>query len=160
MTDAPGATGPSGQVTAGAACEPVNDVTVTVGDVAVWLPVLVTTRRKVTCWPAAVTVAGEAEPESASPGVGVVVTVAVEAAESTLAPPGVVPVATAVFDTEPASRSACVTAYDAVQVRLPPGATVPLGQVTAGTVPEPVNRVSATLTPLRLTLPVLRTSSA
>ena len=89
-----------------------------------------------------------------------VVTVAVDGAESTPVPAGVVPLATAVLETEPASRSVCVTAYEAVQVRLPPGARVPVGQAMAGAGPEPVKRVSATRTADRLTLPVLRTTRA
>ena len=74
-------------------------------------------------------------------------------------PVGGVPVVVAVFVTPPASISACVTTYDAVQVTLAPAArdAAPAGHVATGAVPVPENAVSVTETSVIVTLPVLVT---
>ncbi|MEO3814745.1 hypothetical protein ABGB17_37600 [Sphaerisporangium sp. B11E5] len=59
--------------------------------------------------PADVTAVGDAVLSSDRLGADAIVTVAVEGADDTAGPVGGVPDATAVFTTEPASTSACVT---------------------------------------------------
>ncbi len=75
-------------------------------------------------------------------------------------PDGGVPVAVAVFDSCPASMSACVSVYVAVHSTCAPGASdaAPAGHVIADTSPEPVNAVSSTVTSVRVTLPVFVTT--
>jgi hypothetical protein len=68
-------------------------------------------------------------------------------------PLGGVPVTVAVFTKEPASRSACVTVCEAVQVVETPGAKVVTGQLTA------VVRGSETAMLVMVTLPVLVTTN-
>jgi hypothetical protein len=87
--------------------------------------------------------------------------VTVEGSESTGVPVGGVPVAVAMFVMEPASTSACVTVYVAVQVICIVGMSnaAPAGQVTGDMVPIPVNEFSLTATLLRVTLPVLVTTN-
>jgi hypothetical protein len=93
--------------------------------------------------------------------------------EVTFVPLGVVPLLTAVFTNgTPASRSACVTVYEAVKLAESPGAKstldphtpavppagVTLEQVGVLIVPvPPAGPGSVTLTPSTLTLPVLVT---
>ena len=72
--------------------------------------------------------------------------------EVTDVPVGELPVARAVFVTLPASSSAAVTVYDAVQVVLAPGSSVVTGQAT-----EPVILLSATATAVIVVVPVLVT---
>src|SRR5437868_3204687 len=67
--------------------------------------------------------------------------------ETTADPSGAVPAASAVSVTRPASTSAWVRAYVAVQIVCSPGARVVTGQLTTGGVPVPVNMVSATSMP-------------
>ncbi|SNS08749.1 hypothetical protein SAMN05216276_1003313 [Streptosporangium subroseum] len=85
------------------------------------------------------------------------VTVAVDGADVTAGPAGGVPEATAVFTTEPASTSACVTTYVPVHVVVACGASVVTGHVTTPGVPEPENAVSTTATPVNVAFPVLTT---
>ncbi len=67
------------------------------------------------------------------------------------------PVATAVFVSRPASTSAWVTTYGAVQVTDAPGASeaAAAGHVITGAVPVPENDTSSTPTSVIVTLPVL-----
>ena len=74
--------------------------------------------------------------------VGVVV---LEGAEVTVVPAGEVPLAVAVLAHRPASTSACVIVYVAVQTVRAPGASVVVGQATPG------SDGSATATPVRVT---------
>jgi hypothetical protein len=104
-----------------------------------------------------VTVAGVAVLVSASVETRVTVTVAVELLAVTGGPVGGVPDAVAVFVMEPASMSACVTAYVPVQVVDCCGIRVVTGQVITGGVPVPENAVSVTPTPVRVVFPVLVT---
>ena len=92
-------------------------------------------------------------------GAAVAVTVAVEVGEVAGLPDGSSPVAVAELATDPASMSACVTVYGAVQVTLAPGASAlaPAGQEAVGTVPLPENEPSLIVMPCRVTLPVLVT---
>ena len=60
--------------------------------------------------------------------------------------------------TDPASMSACVTAYVPVQVVDACGTSVVTGHVTTGGVPVPENAVSTALTPVSVMLPVLVTA--
>ena len=80
--------------------------------------------------PAAVTVPGAADFVRSIDGDCVAVTSA-ESASVTTAPTGGVPLAVAVFATEPASISACDTEYDAEHVVDAPGANDTTGHVTA-----------------------------
>jgi len=80
--------------------------------------------------------------------------------ESTAAPPPIgAPLAVAVLVTVPASTSAWVGVYAAVQVTVAPGASdaAPAGQPGAGVLPLPVKAPSATATPVSVTLPVFVT---
>ncbi len=93
---------------------------------------------------------------SASAGADAMVRVAGDVAP-TVAPRAVVPTTRPVVVTEPASTSACVTVYGAVQVVDAPGASVEVGQVIvsggpAGAVSGPVTSIVESET-----LPVLRT---
>jgi hypothetical protein len=92
-----------------------------------------------------------------SAATGCAVTVAVDGADVTAGPVGGVPDAVAVLVIEPASMSAWVTTYVAVQVVDCCGATGAAGQVTTGAVPVPENADSATATPVRVWLPVFVT---
>ena len=93
------------------------------------------------------------------PGAGTTGISRVDGGDTGGSPDGGVPVAVAVFDTPPASTSACVTTYDAVHVTAASGANnaAPAGHVTTGAVPVPVNAVSSTLTSVNVTLPVFVT---
>ena len=73
--------------------------------------------------------------------------------------PGAVPDATAVLVTEPASTSACVMTYVAVQVVDAAGARVVVGQLIGDNVPVPENDVSLTAMLVIVTLPVLVTKN-
>ena len=107
VVEAPGARVVTGQVTvtavAGAVAESVTEIADTVT-----LPVFVTRKEYDTVWPAAVTVAGEADFTTVSAGAAVAVTVAVEGVDVTAVPPGVTPDAVAESLIDPASTSACV----------------------------------------------------
>ena len=78
-----------------------------------------------------------------------------ESVSVTGGPLGGVPAAVPVFTMEPASTSACVTVYDAVQVVDPEGAKVDTGHDTTD---KPGNG-SVTATELKVTLPVLVTKN-
>src|SRR5690348_6617630 len=83
-----------------------------------------------------------------------------EGCESTAAPPPIgEPLAVAVLVTVPASTSAWVGVYSAVQVTVAPGAmeAAPAGQLGAGVVPVPVKAPSATEMSVSVTLPVFVT---
>ncbi len=155
VVDVCGASVVTGHVMTGGVPVPENAVSVTLTPVTPVLPVLVTTKEYVTVWPAAVTVPGAAVFSNDRLGAGVAVTVADEALDVTGGPAGGVPVAVAVFVTEPASTSACVTVYEPVQVVDACGASVVTGHVMTGGVPVPENAVSATLTPVSVVLPKL-----
>ena len=78
--------------------------------------------------------------------------VTVSVSSSVTSPPlGLVPVASAVFSREPASRSACVTVCCNVPVVDSPGANVVTPNVTGP------SRSSSTVTPVKVTSPVLVT---
>ena len=102
--------------------------------------------------PAADTVAGELVLSTVMVRTGGAVTVA-ESVAVTAAPTGGVPVTVAVLVNDPASTSACVTVYDAVQVVDAPGAKVATGHTTA----DRPGSGSATATDESVTLPVLVT---
>ena len=87
----------------------------------------------------------------------VAVNVAVDGADVCEIPDGSTPDAVAVFETDPASISACVTVYVAVHVTVAPGATEPAGHDTAESVPDPVNTPSLIPTACNVTLPVFVT---
>ena len=70
---------------------------------------------------------------------------------------GCVPVAVAVFVTEPAFASACVVVYVAVHVSDAPGARVVAGQEIPDKAPVPVNVFSLIVTLFNVVLPVLVT---
>jgi len=70
---------------------------------------------------------------------------------------GSVPVAVAVFVTEPAFASACVVEYVAVHVSDAPGARLLAGHEIADKVPVPENAVSLIVTLFNVTFPVLVT---
>src|SRR5581483_6505063 len=70
---------------------------------------------------------------------------------------GCVPVAVAVFVTEPAFASACVVVYVAVHVSDAPGASELAGHEIADKVPVPVNVFSLIVTLFNVVLPVLVT---
>ena len=84
-----------------------------------------------------------------------VVTFAVDGDELSVVPDGSLPAAVAVLEIAPASRSACVTVYVAVQVTLKPGASAaaPAGQFAAVSVPAPVKVPSLIPTFFMVTLP-------
>ncbi|MDT4934161.1 MAG: hypothetical protein QOK11_2053 [Pseudonocardiales bacterium] len=93
---------------------------------------------------------------------GGIVTVLVDGGEVTGGPVGGMPVPVAVLVIEPAFTSAWVTTYVAVHVADAPGAreaivAPPPGHDSGDNVPVPVNEVSFTVTPVRVTLPVLVT---
>ena len=92
-------------------------------------------------------------------GAGVAVTLVDDGRDVTTAPVGEVPTAVAVFVILPASTSACVATYVAVQVTDAPGANDPApgGQVTADKVPVPEKVPSSTVTPVRVVFPLLVT---
>jgi hypothetical protein len=75
----------------------------------------------------------------------------------TVVPCALAPVTVPVATTEPASTSAWVSVYGAVQVVEPPGASVFVGQLTLSEGPAGGARVAAVLRPVRLTFPVLVT---
>ena len=74
-------------------------------------------------------------------------------------PSGGVPVAVAVFVSVPASTSAWVTVYVAVQVSNWPANSVVDGQSITESAPVPEKSVSATPTPVSVTFPVLVTKN-
>jgi len=157
FTLAAGASGPGGQVAAGGAPAPENAVSSMVTALNVTFPVLVTWNVYVITWPAPVTLVGSAD----------LVTVRAGASTGTVAddggdtggetPGGGVAAAVAVFVIEPASMSACVAVYVAVQSTLAAGGNGPGGHVATGGVPVPVNAVSSIPTAVSVTLPVLVT---
>ena len=129
--------------------------------VSVTLPVLVATKEYVMTRP---TVndegdVGVADFTRVSAGAGVIVIVVSDGGDVTFGPEGGVPVAVAELVTVPASASACVTTYVAVQVTRAPGSSdaAPAGHVTADRVPEPLNAPSSTVTFVSVTLPVFVT---
>ena len=150
VVDAPGANDATGHDTAD---RPGNGSD-TPTAVSVTLPVFVTTNEYATVWPAAVTLFGTADFTTPIAGDRVTVTTA-ESVSDTGAPTGGVPVAVAVFVTEPASTSACDTAYDAVHVVDAPGANDATGHDTAD---RPGNG-SDTPTAVNVTLPVFVTTN-
>ena len=96
------------------------------GSVMVTLPVLVTWNVYVTTSPAADTVVGVADLVTVNAAVCVAGTVTDDGGDTGgVTPAGGVPVAVAVLVTEPASTSACVTVYVAVQSTLAPAPTHP-----------------------------------
>ena len=111
VTDAPGASdaAPAGHDTAERLPVPENVPSTADTFASVTLPVFVTRNEYVTTAPAPATVDGVADFTIVNVGVADAVTVALEGGDVTAAPVGGVPVAVAVFVTEPASRSACVT---------------------------------------------------
>jgi hypothetical protein len=111
----------------------------------------------VTWSPATFTDVGDTDLTNLIAGAGGMVTAAADGGEVTAGPDGGVPETVAVFVTSPAFTSACVTAYVAVQVVDPPGASVVTGHEITGGVPVPENAVSVTATPVSVTLPVLVT---
>jgi len=95
-----------------------------------------------------------------SAGPAVAVTEALDGSDTGAGTPiGGVAVAVAVFDTEPASTSACVTEYVAEQVVESPGANGPVGQLATGAVPVPENAVSLIVGSDTVTLPVFVTKN-
>jgi len=70
---------------------------------------------------------------------------------------GCVPVAVAVFVTEPAFASACVVVYVAVHVSDAPGARLLAGHEIADNAPVPVNVFSLIVTLFNVVFPVLVT---
>ena len=110
----------------------------------------------------AVTVVGFAVLTTVSAGAAVAVTVATDGGDVTAVPVGGVPEAVAEFVMLPASRSAAVAEYVAVQtvcdvLPVPAAVSEVDGQVTAGTGPAGAVRASAMLTAVSVTLPVLVT---
>ena len=89
---------------------------------------------------------------SVSAGLWLAVAVA-ESLASVSVPPAGVPVAEALFVTEPASRSAWLTVWPAVQVATASGASVVTSQTGVASTLS-----SLTATPLIVTLPVLVTT--
>jgi hypothetical protein len=110
VVDAPGASDVAWQVAAVrfACVAGLAIVSVTATEPTATLPALRTVKAYVTLAPTLLTVVGVGVLVSTSAGVRVAVTVADDAGEVTAAPPALVPVATAVLATLPASRSACV----------------------------------------------------
>ncbi len=102
---------------------------------------------------------GVADFTTVSAGVRVVVTVAVLGLLSTPVLASEVPVASAVFVTVPASMSAWVSVYAAVQVVFCPTASVVAAQFTAPSVPVPLNADSRMPSPETATLPVFVTAN-
>src|SRR6201991_692065 len=94
---------------------------------------------------------------SAKEGAVAAVTVADDGSEVTAGPVGGVPEAVAVFVTEPASTSACVTAYVPVHEVDCPGSSVVTGQEITGGAPVPENAISVANTPVNVVFPVLVT---
>jgi hypothetical protein len=137
----------------------VNETSCTATSASVTLPVLVMTKEYVMTSPACSPrpPVDDADLTTVSPGVGVVVNVALDGGDVTGLVAGSVPVATAVLSTDPASKSAWVTEYVAVQSTLASGAraAAPGGQLTTGDGPVPVNDSSSADTPVIVTFPVL-----
>ena len=104
---------------------------------------------------------GDADFTNEIDGAGVTVTFADDGCDTGSNPDGGVPVAVAVFVILPASTSACVATYVAVQVTLAPGANdaAPVGQIISGDVPVPENAVSVTVAFVNVTLPVFFTKN-
>jgi hypothetical protein len=146
-------------VTADSVPVPVNAPSCTVTPDRVTFPVFVTANEYVTGVPAAGTADGEALFTTDRPGAGAADTVALDGDDVTAGPDGGVPDAVAVFVTEPASTSACVTEYVVVHVSCAPGARFPAGHVTGDNVPVPVKAPSFTVTRCRVTFPVLITAN-
>jgi hypothetical protein len=157
-TLAAGANGPGGHVATGTPPLPENTVSSIAIAVSVTLPVLVTWNVYVTTSPAAVTVAGLADLATVKAAVRVTSTVADEGGDTGgVSPGGGVAVAVAVFAIDPASISAWVTAYVAVQSTPAAGANGPGGHVATGTPPVPENTVSSIAIAVSVTLPVFVT---
>jgi hypothetical protein len=111
-----------------------------------------------------VIVAGVADLTTDNDGLCVAVTDAVDAADVTAGPVGGVPEAVAELPIEPALKSAAVAVYDAVQVvdevaPVPAAVNVVDGHVMLSAGPAGAVNVSATETPVRVTLPVLLTTN-
>ena len=137
---------------------PENAVSATLTLLIVTLPLFVTTNEYVTVAPAELTDVGVTDFTNESFGPAGMVTTALDGPDWVgVDAPGAVPDAIAVLVTVPAFASACVITYVAVQVVLTPGSRVVLGHVIGDRVPVPENDVSATLTLLIVTLPVLVT---
>ena len=94
---------------------------------------------------------------NANDGAVAAVSVADDGAEVTAGPVGGVPEAVAVFVIEPASTSACVTAYVPVQVVDSCGSSVVTGHEITGGAPVPENAISVALTLVSVVFPVLVT---
>jgi hypothetical protein len=163
VTCAPGAidAAPAGHDTADNDPDPVNTPSCTTAFVNVTLPVFVIKNEYVTVCNAADTLVGDTDFFTVNPGDWVAVNTTVDDPDVTAPPLGFFPAADAVFDTEPASISACVTVYVAVHVTLTPGAidAAPAGQLTADNDPEPVNAPSFTPTPCTVWFPEFVTTN-
>ena len=111
-----------------------------------------------------VMVVGDADLTIVSDAVGVALTTAVDGGDVTGAPVGGVPLAVAELLIVPALKSAAVAVYVAVQVvvdvaPVPAAVNVVDGQVTVTGGPAGAVNVSATATPVSVTLPVLVTTN-
>ena len=144
VTEAPGATSSAGHATV------PTLASLTLTACSVTLPVLVTRNVYGIVEVAVLPLAEPADFTSVRLGDAVIVESAVSVA-LTAAPSGGVPDAVAVLVTCPASTSACVAVYVAVQVVRSPGASCETGQVTE------VTWGSLTLTAWSVTLPVFVT---
>ena len=152
---APGARVVTGQLIADTIPVPLNAVSLITKLVNVTLPVLVTTNEYEIGTPALPAVVGVTDFTNDNDGAGGIVTTAVDGGDVTGGPVGGVPVAVAVFVTNPACASACVNTYDAVHVVLAPGARVVTGHTIADNVPVPVNTLSLITRLDNVTFPVL-----
>ncbi|MDH2430314.1 hypothetical protein, partial [Sphaerisporangium sp. TRM90804] len=157
VVDAWGASVVTGHVITGSGPEPENAVSVTPTLFSVAVPVFTTAKEYVITRPTATTVLGEAVLSNEMSVAGDPVTVVDDGAELTGGPVGGVPVATAVFVTDPVSTSTWVTTYVPVQVVEAWGSSVVTGHVITGGVPVPVNAVSAAPTLVSVVLPVFTT---
>ncbi len=109
MSEAPGASTAAGQARS-AAPAGASGRSTTCRPVRLTLPVLVAVTVTATVWPARDTRSGVTERVRVRAGAALVLTVAREAAEVTVVPPGAVARAVALLSTLPWSRSAWVTA--------------------------------------------------
>ena len=140
--------------------EPVKSASTGATSFSVKLPVLVTRNEYVTFCPtvnedASVTSELFTMVRAGSCTAGISTS---EGGESTGGPVGGVPEATAAFEIEPASTSACVTVYSAVKVARWPGIRPSTDAgVKADSSPEPENSVSEGATSFSVTFPVFST---
>jgi hypothetical protein len=136
-------------------------VSVTFTVLNVTLPVFVTRNEYATVAPTVDTVVGLADFTTVIAGLCAAVTVAVEGVEAIPAPVGGVPIAVAESASDPLSRSAWVTVYVAVHVVAAAGASVVARQVIGDkpVASDGADWVSATVTPVSVTLPVFFTAN-